>query len=82
MEAAKKSWLQSQQVWFAQDQNVAMLMTINRQWARTMLLTIAYRNNMAALKPEQLQQAVKKHIDPAQLSFIHAGGFKKAEVPW
>ena len=37
---------------------------------------------MAASKPEQLQQAVKKHIDPAQLSFIHAGGFKKAEVTW
>jgi len=82
VDAAKKSWLQSQQVWFARDQNVTGLMTTNRRWDRTMLLTTTFRNNVMALTPDQLQQALAKHIDPARLSIFRAGDFEKAEVSW
>jgi len=34
------------------------------------------------LTPEQLQAAVRKHIDPSQISYFRAGDFVKANVTW
>jgi len=37
---------------------------------------------VAALTPAQLQAAVRKHINPSQISFFRAGDFQKANITW
>ena len=80
--AAKKSLLQAQQVSRAQDANLASLLTNRRFWDRTLAFDIELEKQIQALTPEQIQAAVKKHIDPSQLSFFRAGDFQKAGVTW
>ena len=35
---------------------------------------------VAALTPEQISAAFRKHVDPSSLIFVKAGDFKKAGV--
>ena len=81
--AAKKSWLQSRQVSRATDAELLSRLASHRYWGRTM---ISYDGDLeakvAALTPAQIQAAMKKHIDPAKLSIVRAGDFKKANVTW
>ncbi len=35
-----------------------------------------------ASTPQQLQEAVRKHIDPSQISYFRAGDFQKANITW
>jgi zinc protease len=80
--AAKKSWQQLQQVGRAQDSSLVSLLNTRRSWNRTMTFDSELEKKIAALTPEQLQAAVRKHIDPSQLSFFRAGDFKKVNVAW
>jgi zinc protease len=82
VEAAKKSWLQLQQVNRGQETNLVSLLTARRLWNRTMAFDSELEKKVAALTPEQLQAAVRKHIDPSQISFFRAGDFQKANVTW
>ena len=82
VEAAKKSWLQLQQVNRAQEANLVSLLNARRFWGRTMAFDAELEKEVQALTPEALQAAVRKHIDPSQLSFFRAGDFQKAGVTW
>jgi zinc protease len=82
VEAAKKSWLQSQQVSRAQDRELAGRLGNERFWGRTMAFDSELEKKVMALTPEQLNAALKKHVDLSQLSFFRAGDFKKANVTW
>jgi len=82
VEAAKKSWLQLQQVNRAQEGNLVSLLNARRFWDRTLAFDAELEKNVQELTPEQLQAAVRKHIDPSRLSFFRAGDFKKANVSW
>lgn len=82
VEAAKKSWLQLQQVNRAQDGNLVSLLSTRRYWNRTLAFDQELEKKMATLTAAQLQAAVRKHIDPSQLSFFRAGDFQKAKVTW
>jgi zinc protease len=82
VEAAKKSWLQLQKVNRAQESNLAALLLARRFWNRTMKFDTELENKIMALTPEQLQVAVRKHIDPSQISYFRAGDFEKAGVTW
>jgi len=82
VEAAKKSWLQLQQVSRGQETSLVSLLTARRFWNRTMAFDSELEKKIAALTPEQLQAAVRKHIDPSQISFFRAGDFQKANVTW
>ena len=82
VEAAKKSWLQLQQVSRGQESSLVSLLTARRLWNRTMAFDSELEKKIAALTPEQLQAAVRKHIDPSQISFFRAGDFQKANVTW
>jgi zinc protease len=35
---------------------------------------------LAALTPEQVSEAFRRHIDPSAISYVKAGDFKKAGV--
>ena len=63
VEAAKKSWLQLQQVSRGQEANLVSILTAKRLWNRTMAFDSELEKKVAALTPEQLQAAVRKHID-------------------
>jgi zinc protease len=82
VEAAKKSWLQLQQVNRAQESNLVSLLLTRRYWNRTLAFDAELEKAIMALTPEQLQAAVRKHIDPSQISFFRAGDFEKAKVTW
>jgi zinc protease len=82
VEAAKKSWLQLQQVSRGQESNLVSLLNARRLWNRTMAFDSELEKKIAALTPEQLQAAVRKHIDPSQISYFRAGDFQKANITW
>jgi len=82
VEAAKKSWLQSQQVSRAQDRELVSRMGNQRFWNRTMAFDSELQKKVMSLTPEQLQAAMRKYIDLSQLSYFRAGDFKKANVSW
>jgi zinc protease len=80
--AAKKSWLQSRQVSRAQDRELAGNMASQRQFGRTMAFDGDLEAKVEALTPDQIKTVMKKYIDPAQISYIKAGDFKKVNVTW
>ena len=82
VEAAKKSWVQLQQVSRAQEANLVSILTMRRFFDRTLSFDSELEKKVMALTPEQLQAAVRKHIDPSQISFFRAGDFAKADVAW
>lgn len=82
VQAAKESWIQLQKVNRAQEANLASLLLLRRFWNRTMEFDAELEKQIMALTPEQLQAAVRKHIDPSQISYFRAGDFEKAGINW
>jgi len=82
VDAAKKSWLQARKVSRAQDGELAGRLLSHRYWGRTMTYDIELETKVAALTPQALQAAMKKHLDLNKLTIVRAGDFKKANVTW
>jgi zinc protease len=82
VQAAKESWIQLQKVNRAQESNLASLLLTRRYWNRTMEFDAELEKQVMALTPEQMQAAVRKHIDPSQISYFRAGDFEKAGISW
>ena len=78
--AAKKSWLQEQAVARSQDQQLAITLSRREFFDRTMKFDEALEAKIAALTPEQVSDALRRHIDLSALSYVKAGDFKKAGV--
>jgi zinc protease len=78
--AAKKAWLDEQAVARAQDQGLVATLVRRDFYDRTMKFDEAVEAKVAALTPEQVSDAFRRHIDPSTLSFVKAGDFKKAGV--
>jgi zinc protease len=78
--AAKKAWLQEQSVARSQDQGLVAVLSRREFYDRTMKFDEALEAKVAALTPEQVSEAFRRHIDPSTLSYVKAGDFKKAGV--
>jgi zinc protease len=78
VEAAKKSWLQSRQVSRANDNELAGRLANQRFYNRTMAFDSDLEAKVAALTPAKIQAAMKRFLDPSQISIYKAGDFKKA----
>lgn len=76
--AAKKGWLQSQQVSRAQDRELVNRLSGYLFLDRTLAWDAELEKKVAALTAEQIVTAMRKHIDPARISIIKAGDFAKA----
>jgi len=74
--AAKKSWIQSQEVWLSQDQNIAAVLIGNRFWNRSMDFQTRLRKEIADLTPAQILETIQRYIEPSQFSYFRAGSFK------
>ncbi len=78
VKAAKRGWLQSQQVARAQDPSLARKLSEYLFLNRKLDWDAALEKKVADLTPEQIAAALRKHIDPARISIVKAGDFKKA----
>jgi zinc protease len=75
---AKKSWLESESVSRANDSAVSRLIAIDERFGRTFLWRAGLDAKVAALTPEQVNEAFRRRIDPAALVIVKAGDFNKS----
>jgi zinc protease len=78
---AKKGWLQSRKVSRANDRELARTLAGREYLGRTLAWDEALESKVAALTNAQIQAAMKKFIDPAKISTVQAGDFKKVATP-
>ncbi len=78
VEKAKKTWLDQRSVSRAEESAIAGLLSSRERWGRTMMWDAKLEAEVAALTPEQVSAAFKKHVDPAAISIVKGGDFKKA----
>ncbi|MDT7806216.1 MAG: zinc protease [Acidobacteriota bacterium] len=79
--AAKSGYLQSRQVSRAQDNELAGRLNNYLFLGRTLAWDEELERKIAALTPEQINAAMRKHIDPSRLVIIKSGDFAKAAAP-
>lgn len=77
--AAKQGYLQEQQVARADDARLAQTLAENLRADRTMEYHARLQATIENLTPEQVVDALKKHIDPEKFVIVDAGDFEKAK---
>jgi zinc protease len=80
LDEARKGWLQSQTVSRAQDNELAGLLSGLAFEDRDIQFQASLERRVAALTPQEVVEALRRHVDPEQLSIYKAGDFKKAGV--
>jgi len=78
IKAAKSGYLQSRQVTRAQDNALTSRLNQYQDLNRTMAFDADFEKKLEALTPEQVNAAMKKHVDYAKLTIVKAGDFEKA----
>ncbi|HXM81289.1 MAG TPA: pitrilysin family protein [Burkholderiales bacterium] len=73
----KKALLEARRMARTQDRSLVSRLGSYLYWKRTFAWDIEFESKIAALEPEQVNAAMRRHIDPARLSVIVAGDFKK-----
>jgi zinc protease len=76
--AAKKGWLQQQQVRRSEDGPLAGMLNAAAAYGRTMEYTRQLESQVDSLTVEKVNEVFKKYIDPGKLSIFKAGDFEKA----
>ena len=77
VEAAKSGYLQSLQVSRAQDNELAGRLNNYLFIGRTLKWDADLEAKLKALTPEQINAAMRRHLDPSKLTIIKAGDFAK-----
>ncbi|HLK19640.1 MAG TPA: pitrilysin family protein [Bryobacteraceae bacterium] len=78
MDADRSGWLQSRQVSRAEDGSLAGMLIAHDLDGRKMAWDEELEKHVTALTPEQVAAAFRRNVDPARVSIIKAGDFKKA----
>ncbi len=81
VEAAKSGYLQSRQVSRAQDNELASRLNNYLFFGRTLQFDADLDAKLKALTPEQIAEAMRRHIDPSKITIIKSGDFAKAAGP-
>ncbi len=76
VEAAKKGFLEARRLQRAQDRALAGRIANYLFVGRTFAWDVEFEKAIAALRAEQVRDALRRHIDPAKLSMLKAGDFK------
>ena len=76
VEDAKRSYLQARLLQRSQDRGIAGRLSSYLFYGRTFAWDIDFEKRLAALTPEQIRDALRRHIDPTRLSVIKAGDFR------
>jgi zinc protease len=77
LEDAKKAYLESQKVGRTGDAAIAGQIVSHLNLGRTFAHETELEKRIAALTPEEVKTAFKKHVDPKKLVIIRAGDLKK-----
>jgi len=80
VEKAKKAWLDERAVARSEEASIDNLLVERERWGRTMDWDAKLEAAVAALTPQQVNDAFRRHVDPAALSIVKGGDFKKAGV--
>jgi zinc protease len=80
VEKAKKAWLDQRTVARTEESSIANLLVSHERWGRTMDWDAKLEAAVAALTPQQVNEAFRRHVDPAALNIVKGGDFKKAGV--
>lgn len=80
VKSAKSGYLQSQTVNRSQDAGLSSRLNDYLFIKRTLAWDEDFEKKIAALTPDQIAQALRKHIDPAKISIVKAGDFAKAKA--
>jgi zinc protease len=75
---AKKTWLDQRSVGRTEEGSVANQLASRERWNRTLLWDAKVEAAVAALTPEQVNAAFKRHVDPTAISIVKGGDFKKS----
>jgi zinc protease len=75
---AKSGWLQSRQVQRANDQGLAGTLAGELYLGRTLQWDADFEKKVGELKPDQIRDALRRHVDPKKLTVVRAGDFAKA----
>ena len=74
--AAKKGLLEARRVARGQDSALAARLSSYLYLGRTFAWDAGLEKRIAALKPDEVRDALRRHIDPNKLSVLKAGDFK------
>jgi zinc protease len=77
VEAGKRSVLEARRLARSQDRTLAGRLGHYLFVKRTFAWDIEFEKKIAALTPEQVNAALRRHIDPARLAVVVAGDLKK-----
>lgn len=77
---AKKTWLDQRALDRADENSLASELLGLERWGRTMQWDADLEAKVEALTPQQVNEALKRHLDPATISIVKGGDFKKAGV--
>jgi zinc protease len=80
LEKAKKTWLDARVMDRGNESHLAGKLESEEHWGRTLQWDEQLEAKVAALTPQQVNDALKRHLDPASLSIVKGGDFKKADV--
>ena len=75
LDKAREGYLQSMKVGRSSDAALAGTLGSLRHLDRTMLWEADFEKKIAALTPERIGAAMKRHIDPKKLVIVAAGDF-------
>ena len=78
MAKARKTWLDDRSVSRTEESSVAGLLQARERWGRTLAWDAKLEAAVAALTPQQVNNAFRRHVDPAAVSIVKGGDFKKA----
>ena len=79
VEAAKAGLLQEYKVSLSNDSSLARMLLRYLFLNRTMKWEDAFEKRIAAVTPEQVTAAMRKHIDPSKITIVKAGDFAKVK---
>ncbi len=74
---AKSGWLQGREMSRAQERSLVWTLTGREREGRDLLWDAAFEEKVSLLTPEEIHEAVRRHIDPAGISIVHAGNFQR-----
>jgi zinc protease len=77
VEKAKKTWLDQHVQARTEESRIASILGDRERWGRTLQWDAKREAAVAALTPQQINEAFKRYVDPSSVSIVKGGDFKK-----
>ena len=80
LEKAKKTWLDERILQRGKDSSLIDVLNDLERWGRTLQWNEQLEAKVAVLTPQQVDEALQRHLDPATISIVKGGDFKKTDA--